>query len=58
MPVPFVPTIYEHGAAVARVMAYCRGYPNFVFGCGIVSYSTPPEHVLLLKRLIEEYPTS
>jgi len=41
--------------AVSRVMADCRGYSNFVFGCGIVSYTTPGEHVLLLKRLIGEY---
>ena len=42
--------------AVRQVMADCRSYPNFVFGCGIVSYRTPPKHVLLLKRLIEKYP--
>lgn len=40
--------------AVNRVMEDCGAYPNLVFGCGIVSYSTPPEHVLLLKRLVEE----
>ena len=41
--------------AVCRVMADCKSYPKFVFGCGVVSYSTPPEHVLLLKRLIEKH---
>ena len=41
--------------AVRQVMDDCRSYSNFVFGCGVVSYNTPPEHVLLLKRLIEQY---
>ena len=43
----------ELSAAVKQVMADCGGYPHFVFGCGIVSYNTPPENVLLLKKLIE-----
>jgi uroporphyrinogen decarboxylase len=43
----------ELSDAVNRVMADCGDYPNFVFGCGIVSYTTPPAHVLLLKQLIE-----
>ena len=42
--------------AVREVMTDCGSYKNFVFGCGIVSYSTPSENVLLLKRLIESYP--
>jgi uroporphyrinogen-III decarboxylase len=41
--------------AVNKVMIDCGDYPNFVFGCGIVSYSTPPKNVLLLKRIIEEH---
>ena len=45
----------ELSDAVRQVMTDCCGYPNLVFGCGIVSYSTPPENVLLLKRLIESY---
>jgi len=44
--------------AVDQIMADCGDYPNTVFGCGIVSYVTPPEHVLLLKRLIEEHPAN
>jgi len=45
----------EMSDAVSRVMADCGGYSNFVFGCGIVSYITPPEHVLLLKQLIGKH---
>ena len=45
----------EMSDAVRRVMADCGGYSNLVFGCGIVSYNTAPENVLLLKRLIGEY---
>jgi uroporphyrinogen decarboxylase len=41
--------------AVARIMADCGNYPNLVFGCGIVSYSTPPGNVLLLKQIIENH---
>ena len=41
--------------AVKTVIADCGRYSNLVFGCGIVSYSTPPENVLLLKRLVGEY---
>ena len=58
------PGMVEHGDetelknAVDQVMADCGDYPNMVFGCGIVSYITPPEHVLLLKRLIEEHPVN
>jgi len=55
------PRMVEHGNeaeltdAVRMVMADCGSYPAFVFGCGIVSYSTPPENVLLLKKLIGKY---
>ena len=45
----------ELSEAVQQVMADCGDYPNLVFGCGIVSYNTPPEHVLLLKRLVEKF---
>jgi len=45
----------ELSDAVRRVMDDCGGYPNLVFGCGIVSYNTQPENVLLLKRLVSEY---
>ena len=45
----------ELNNAVNQILADCGGYPNLVFGCGIVSYSTPPENVLLLKKLIERY---
>ena len=45
----------ELSDAVDQVMADCGDYPNLVFGCGIVSYNTPPEHVLLLKKMIENY---
>ena len=48
----------ELSDAVRVVMADCGDYSNFVFGCGIVSYSTPPEHVLLLKQLIGKYSLS
>jgi len=41
--------------AVCKVMADCKTYPKFVFGCGVLSYDTPPEHVLLLKRLVEKH---
>ena len=40
------------------VIADCRDYPKFIFGCGIVSYDTPPEHVLKLKEIVERYTTA
>lgn len=39
--------------AVERVVSECGDYPGFVLGCGIVSYKTPPEHVLYVKELAE-----
>lgn len=45
----------ELADAVRQVMADCGSYSNLVFGCGIVSFSTPREHVLLLKQLIGKY---
>ncbi len=35
-----------------KVVEACGSYPKFLFGCGIVSYDTPPEKLLLLQRLL------
>jgi hypothetical protein len=35
-----------------QVVADCRDYDGFIFGCGIVSFDTPPEHVIKLKRIL------
>jgi len=42
------------GQAVATMAGKARGMPNFVWGCGCVSYHTPPETVLEFKRLCLE----
>lgn len=53
--------IVEHGIekelrqSVAKVIDICAGYNKFVFGCGIVSFNTPPENLLLLKKIVKEY---
>ncbi|MFO7636393.1 MAG: uroporphyrinogen decarboxylase family protein [Clostridia bacterium] len=35
-----------------QVVEDCRDYYGFIFGCGIVSYDTPPEHVIRLKGIL------
>lgn len=43
---------WDHiGQAVATLAEKARGMPNFVWGCGCVSYHTPPESVLRFKEL-------
>jgi hypothetical protein len=27
----------------------------FILGCGVVSYKTPPENILFLKKILKEY---
>jgi uroporphyrinogen-III decarboxylase len=41
-------------AASKKVIEMCSDYDKFVFGCGIVSYDTPPENVLMLKQIVHE----
>ena len=36
------------------VFADCADYEKFAFGCGIVSFDTPPENVLRLKSIFAE----
>jgi uroporphyrinogen decarboxylase len=38
-------------AAVNALAAKAAGMPNFVWGCGCVSYNTPAEHVLRFKEM-------
>jgi uroporphyrinogen decarboxylase len=43
---------WDHlGDAVRTMAEKARGMPNFVWGCGCVSYHTPPETVLRFKEL-------
>jgi hypothetical protein len=44
----------EMSAAVDKVFDACGDYHGFVFGCGIVSYDTPPEQVLRLKKMVAQ----
>jgi uroporphyrinogen decarboxylase len=45
---------YKLRAASQKVIEMCSDYDKFVFGCGIVPYETPPENVLMLKRIVNE----
>jgi len=40
--------------ASQKVIEMCKDYDKFVFGCGIVPYDTPPENVIMLKRIVNE----
>jgi hypothetical protein len=39
------------GAAIGTLARKADGMPNFLWGCGCVSYDTSPEQVLEFKRL-------
>lgn len=41
--------------AVRDVIQSCASNGRFIFGCGVVSYNTPPENILFLKTLLEKY---
>ena len=41
--------------AVKKVIRTCAANGRFIFGCGIVSYDTPPEHVLKLRELVKKH---
>jgi uroporphyrinogen decarboxylase len=45
---------HEMLAASKVVIDHCKDYYKFIFGCGIVSYDTPPEHVLKLKSIVNQ----
>jgi len=46
---------WDHIAeAVATMAEKARGMPNFVWGCGCVSYHTPPDSVLRFKAMCLE----
>ena len=45
----------EMEEAVVRIIDSCAENGRFIFGCGIVSYNTPPENILKLKMLIEKH---
>jgi len=47
-------TAEEMSEAAKRVIDTCADYGRFVFGCGVVSYTTPIEQVLQLKRIVNE----
>jgi uroporphyrinogen decarboxylase len=42
----------ELETAVSRVIGNCAENGRFIFGCGIVSYNTPPGQVLKLKEMV------
>ncbi len=54
------PVLLEQGTdaelqgGIRRVLDQCADYAGFLFGCGIVSYATPPERVLRLKEIVEQ----
>jgi uroporphyrinogen decarboxylase len=37
-----------------RVLEECRDHPGFLFGCGVVAYDCVPEHVLAMRRALED----
>jgi uroporphyrinogen decarboxylase len=37
-----------------EILRDCGGYAGFLFGCGIVAYDCPPEHVRVMRDLLEE----
>ena len=39
--------------AIGTLGRKARGMKNFVWGCGCVSYNTPPEHVLRFKQMCQ-----
>ncbi len=43
---------------VKQVIDDCHDYSGFIFGCGIVSYNTPPENVVKLKNIVNDYTKS
>jgi uroporphyrinogen decarboxylase len=42
---------HELEAAIATLARKARGMPNFLWGCGCVSYDTPADHVLRFKDM-------
>jgi uroporphyrinogen decarboxylase len=54
------PVLVNRGPADAvyrealRILDACRGQPGFLLGCGVVAYDTLPEHVLAIRRAIED----
>jgi uroporphyrinogen decarboxylase len=47
-------TEVELKEAVQGVINTCGDYSRFIFGCGVVSYNTSVDRVLLLKKMVEE----
>ena len=45
----------EMRIAATEVINDCRDYSGFIFGCGSVSYDTPPENVIKLKEIVRSY---
>jgi len=43
-------------AEVDRIVRLARGCPNVLLGTGALPYETPPEHVLAIKRYVEDDP--
>lgn len=41
--------------AVKKLITACSENGRFIFGCGIVSFETPPENVLKLKSFVNKY---
>ena len=40
--------------SVGSLAGKAQGMTNFVWGCGSVSYDTPPEHVLRFKQMCQQ----
>jgi hypothetical protein len=45
----------EMEGAVKTLIDNCASNGRFIFGCGVVSYDTPPENLIALRRMIEKH---
>jgi hypothetical protein len=40
--------------AVKDIVNLCSDYEKFIIGCGVVSYDTDPENILLFKKIVKD----
>ena len=45
----------EMESAARKVIGDSAANGRFIFGCGVVSYDTPPENVLMLKEIVRKF---
>jgi len=41
--------------AVKTLIDNCALGGRFIFGCGVVSYNTPPENIIALRNMVEKH---